>query len=330
MPCQHLQLAYSYHDVAMGCNIGEHILIADAGVHTTPVAEDEHRKFLFLHLTRGKHAQAAHAHSGIEVHRTIDHKVGQRLLTYGNGFVRPAAAKVGHFHLFETDRWVVVFEVAGIESVHCRTSEFQLFVESHAMVAMHLDIIDLCASPLHLHHPVFSQVRSDGRVFATLQHKERSRVLADIPDRPPFGVLRPRDVGITYLCWRRSTSSTCHRAVVLTPWILSVVERLAVGCHTRHQREVSSSRMAIGADALWVDTQLLGIGFHPSNGAAHILDAGRQRRLLNQAVVHVADHVAFHGIVDHQCAIDHIILRSRTPSATMNNEDGWAASLRSE
>ena len=88
--------------------------------------------------------------------------------------------------------------------------------------------------------------------------------------------------------------------------------------------------MAVGADALRVDAQFLGVTLYPSYGGLHVLDAGGQRSLLHQSVVHVADHVALHGIVDHQRAVNHVVLRPGAPSAAVDNQDGGPVGLRSE
>ena len=213
---KHLQFTDSHHHIAIGSYIREHILVADAGVHATTVAENEHRH-LFFHN-----------------HRTIDHKVRQRLFTYCHSLLRTASTIFYHFHLFERNARVFILQVTGKKSIHRRASELELLVESHAMLSMHLHIIYRSPCPLHLYHPVLRQIRTHDRVFATLQYEERRLTLTYITDRPPLRMISP--VSSTAYLRRRCTSrSTGHRTVVLLPWILIIREGLALCSHASHQ-----------------------------------------------------------------------------------------------
>ena len=194
---------------------------------------------------------------------------------------------------------------------------------------MHLHVVHRCSSPLHLRHPVLGEVRPHHRVFTALQHQERCLRSTDVADGPPFSVVGPL-TGATNLRGRRSTGGTRHRAVIFTPRVFLVGEGLAFSRHACHQRQVSARRVAVGADAVGVDAQSAGVRLHPADGAAHILNAGGQRGLLCESVVHVAHHVALHGVVHHQRSVDHIVLRPCTPSAAVNDKDGGSVPLWSE
>ena len=215
------------------------------------------------------------------------------------------------------------------ESIQSRTSELQLLVESHAVLSVHLHVVNRCASLLHLHDPVLRQVWFHNGVFSTLQYKERRLAFADMADGPPFRVIGPRS-GATNLCGRRTTGSAGNRTIELLPGISSIVESLANRCQACHERQVSASRVSVGSYAVRVNAQLLSIRLHPAYGAAHVFDTGRHRSLLHQPVVHVAHHVALQGIVNHQCAIHHVILRTGTPSTAVYDEDGRSVFLRPE
>ena len=140
---QHLQFANGHHHVAVGGDVGEHVFVANAGVHATAVAEDEDGEFLFLGFARAKQGGSAYGHGCIEVDRTIDNEVGQGLLAHGDGLVASATTEVGHFHLLEAHAGVVVLEVASIEGIHGGTCEFQLLVEGNAVLTMHFHIVHL-------------------------------------------------------------------------------------------------------------------------------------------------------------------------------------------
>ena len=318
--CKHLQLSDGNDNVSVGSHVGKHVLITDARVHATAIGEDQHRELAFL--TR---------HSHVHIHRVINHEVGQRALTNCHGLVRSAASVVGHFHLLHLDIRVVEPQMASIEGIHGRTSELQLLVVSHAVVAMHLHIIHRRASTLHLRHPVLREIRTHDRVFATLQHKDRCALLADIADRPPLVVCRPRTVRIANLGRRRTTYGTSHAARLVHPRTLGLVgESLALCTHSEHQGEVSSSRMTVSANAVGVDAQLLCMSLHPSHGTAHVLNAGWHRCLLRKAVVHICHHISLHGIINHQRAIDSIVLGASAPASSMNDEDGRSVGLLTE
>ena len=88
--------------------------------------------------------------------------------------------------------------------------------------------------------------------------------------------------------------------------------------------------MAICTDTVWVNTQSVGIHLHPTDGTTHIFNAGWRFRFLNQAVVHICYDIAFHGIVNHEGAIDHVVLGACTPAATVDDEDGGTVLLGTE
>ena len=271
----------------------------------------------------------AYVHGCTEVHRPVDNEVRQCFLTHGHRLVRSAAAVLGHLHLLETDTGVVVAQVTGEEGVHGRARKLQLLVEGHTVLAVHLHVIDAGAGALHLADPVLGEVWPHDGIFATLQHKEGRRALTDVTYWPPLSVVGPLPCP-AYLRGRCAASGTSHRAVVVLPRVGIVVESRARCCHTRHEREMSAGRVTVGADARGVDAELVGMSLHPADGAAHVLDAGGQRCLLHEAVVHVGDDVALHGIVNHERAIDSIVLRAGAPSPTMNDEDGRAVLLWAE
>ena len=99
MLCKHLQFAYCNNHIAVGSYVAEHILIADAGVHASAVAEHEYGQWLCLCLL----SKRSRLCSGFQVHRSIDHEVGQRFLSHGHCLVATTAAVFHHLHLLEAD-----------------------------------------------------------------------------------------------------------------------------------------------------------------------------------------------------------------------------------
>ena len=177
---EHLQGADSHDDIAVGSDIGEHVLIANAGVHAAAVGKDEH----------GQRTTLA-CHSPVHIDGMIDYEVGQRKLAHSHSLVGTAAAIVGHLELLEADGGIVVLEIAGIEGIHSRTGELELLVEGYAMLAVHLHIVDRCPGLLHLAHPVLGEVRPYDGILASLQHEEGRGAGTYVADGPPLGMVGP-------------------------------------------------------------------------------------------------------------------------------------------
>ena len=231
---KHLEFADGHDYVTIGGNVAEHVLVTDAGIHAAAVAENKDGQFLFLYCTSGKHAWPANCHSCIHVHRTIDNEVWQALLAHGYSLVAATATVFNHLHLFETDAGIVMLQVTGKEGIHRRTGELQLLVECHAMLTMYLYVIDCRTCLLHFHDPVLCQVGADDGVFSTLEHEKWCFTLADITYRPPFLMVCPF-ASTTNFCRRSSACGTGHLCR-----------------QSSHQRQMPTSRVTVGADAVGV------------------------------------------------------------------------------
>ena len=124
--------------------------------------------------------------------------------------------------------------MTGEEGVHGRSCKLHLLVESYSVLAMHLDVVDSRACPLHLHDPILCQVRPHDGVFTSLQHKEGRLVIAYVANRPPLGVQCPGDIGVADLCRRCAARGTSYAARLLTPRVGVVIEGCALGCNASH------------------------------------------------------------------------------------------------
>ena len=225
---KHLQFSNGHHNVAVRDDVGKHILIADTGVHTATIGKDEHGQLPFI------------AGDGIiHVHGTIDHEVRQRLLTDSDGLIGSTAAVFNYFHLFEAHSRIFVLQVPCKEGIHSGTGVLQCLVVGHAVWSMYFHIVHLCPCLLHFCHPVLCQLRFHDRVLSALQNKEGSLALSDVADGPPFSMLSPFSPTAN-LRGRCSTGCTGHVTCIFFPWVGGIVERLAIGSHTSHERQMST------------------------------------------------------------------------------------------